>query len=99
MGIPISGASYIYEDNMSVIHNTSRYGSTPKRCNANAYRAICESVAMRESLTGHIRSEVNPADLLTKGVTGQKRKHLVSSALYETYIRNTNNGQEVLFLI
>ena len=31
MGVPISGASYIYGDNISVIHNTSKPESTLKK--------------------------------------------------------------------
>ena len=34
------------------------------------------SVAMGESLTWHIRSEDDSADLVTKVVTGCKRNHL-----------------------
>ena len=30
MGVPLSGPSYIYGENMSVIHNTQRPGSTFK---------------------------------------------------------------------
>ena len=76
MGIPISWPSYIYEDNMLDIHNTSKPESTlKKKCNAIDYYAIHESMTVRESLTEHIRSEDNPAELLTKAVTGQKRKH------------------------
>ena len=52
MGIPISGASYVYGDNMSVIHNTSKPDSTlKKKCNAIVYYAIHKSLAMGESLT------------------------------------------------
>ena len=43
MGIPISGGLYVYGDK--------------KKCNAIAYDAIHESVAMGEAFTGHIRSE------------------------------------------
>ena len=58
---------------MSVIHNTSKPKSTlKKKCNAIAYHAIHESMAMEETLTGHIRSEDKLADLLTKVVTGHK---------------------------
>ena len=79
MSIPLSGASYVYGDNMLVIHNTSKPESAlKKKCKAIAYHAVHESVAMGESLTWHIRSEDNPADSLAKVVTGQKRKHLVS---------------------
>ena len=56
MGIFISGASYVYGDNMSVIHNTSTPESKlKKQCNAIAYHAIHESMAMEETLTRHIR--------------------------------------------
>ena len=86
MGIPISGASYVYKGNMSVIHNTSKSELTlKKKCNAISYHAICKSMAMRETLTGHTRSENNPVDLLTKIVTGHKCKHLVSLLLYDIY--------------
>ena len=40
---------------------------------------------MGESLTGHLRSEDNTADLLTKVVTGQKGKHLVLLVLYDIF--------------
>ena len=76
MGIPISGASYVYGDNMSVtyvygdnmsvVHNTSKQESTLKKmCNAIAYHAIHESVEMGKILRGHIRYEDYPADLST----------------------------------
>ena len=84
MGIPISGATYVYQDHMLVIYNISKPESTlKKKCTAVAYHAIHESVAMGESMTGHMRSEDNRADLLIKMVTGQKRKHLVSLVLYD----------------
>ena len=83
MSIPILGASYIYEDNMSVIHNTSKPESTlEEKCNIIAWHAIHKSVTIGESLTGHVRSYDSPADLLTKVITGHKRKHLVSLVLY-----------------
>ena len=87
MGIPVSVASYIYGDSMSVINNTSKPESTMRnKCNAIAYHAIHKSVAIRESLTGHIRSEDNPADLLTKVVTSYERKHFVLLVLYDIYV-------------
>ena len=52
---------------------------------AIAYHVVCEPSAMGERLTGHVRSEDNPVDLLTKVVTGHKCKHLVSVLLYEIY--------------
>ena len=65
MGVPISGPSYVYGDNMSVIHNTQRPESTlKKKSNSICYHFIHEAVAMDECRTSHIRSEDNPADLV-----------------------------------
>ena len=90
MGIPMSRESYVYGDNISAIHNTSKLESTLKnKCNEIAYHAIHESVAMGETLTGHIRFQDNPADLLTKAFTEQKKRHLVSLVRYDIHDRDT----------
>ena len=85
MGVPISGPSYIYGDNMSVIHNTQRPESTlKKKSNSICYHAVREAVAMGECLTGHISTHENSADLATKIIGGgQKRNHLVGKVLYD----------------
>ena len=87
MGVPISGPTYVYGDNMSVIHNTQKPESTlKKKSNSICYHAIRESVAMEESLTGHIASQENPSDIASKLVpSGQLREHLVSKLLYDIY--------------
>ena len=86
MGVPISGPSFIYGDNMSVIHNTQRPESTlKKKSNSICYHAIRESVAMNESLTGHCPTDDNPADLNTKVLYGRKRRKFVSMLLYDIY--------------
>ena len=86
MGVSISGPSYIYGDNMSVIHNTQRPESTlKKKSHSLCYHAARESVAMGESLTGHIATDKNVADLLTKVLYGQKRKRIVGEILYDIY--------------
>ena len=86
MGVPIEGPSYIYGDNMSVIHNTQRPESTlKKKSNSICYHAMRESVAMGESLTGHVPTDENPSDLLTKVLTGRKREYHVSNILYDIY--------------
>ena len=78
MGVPILGPSYIYGDNMSVIHNTQCSESTLKKMSHSlCYHVACESIAMGESLTGHIVTDQNIADLLTKVLYGQKRKFIV----------------------
>ena len=85
MGVPLTGPSFIYGDNMSVIHNTQRPESMlKKKSNSICYHAIRESVAMGESLTAHIPTEENPADVCTKVLPGgTKRDHLLSLVLYD----------------
>ena len=47
MGVRISGPTYVYGDNMSVIHNTQRPESTlRKKLNSICYHAVRELVAM-----------------------------------------------------
>lgn len=85
MGVPISGPSYIYGDNMSVIHNTQRPESVlHKKSNQICYHMAREAVAMNECLTTHISTNDNPADLATKLISGgQKRDYLVGKLIYD----------------
>ena len=87
MGVPISGPSHVFGDNMSVIYNTQKPESTlKKKSNQICYHAVRESVAMGETLTGHIATAENPADLATKIIPGgQKRAHLVNKLLFDLY--------------
>jgi hypothetical protein len=98
MGVPLSGPTYIYGDNMSVIHNTQTPESTlKKKSNEICYHAVRESVAMNESRTGHISSEMNPADLGSKLVPpGAKRDRLVDMVLYDTHTGNSLHELEKL---
>ncbi len=85
MGVPISGPSYIYGDNMSVIHNTQKPESTlKKKSNSICYHAVREAVAMGECITCHISTHENVADLATKILPGgRKRDHLVGKVLHD----------------
>ena len=86
MGVPIDGPSLIYGDNMSVIYNTQRPESTlKKKSNFIAYHAVRESVAIFESLPGHVRTNDNSADLATKVLYGKKRRGMVLKLLYNIY--------------
>ena len=86
MGVEIDNPSYIYGDNMSVIHNTQRPESMlKKKSNSICYHAVRESVAMGEALTGHIGTNENVGDLATKVLYGQKRRYMVSQLLYDIY--------------
>jgi len=85
MGIEIDGPTYTYGDNMSVIHNTQRPESTlKKKSNSICYHVARESVAMGETLTAHMPTASNPADLATKVIpSGMKRDELTSMLLYD----------------
>jgi hypothetical protein len=86
MGIPLSGSTYIYGDNMSQVTNSSRPESTlKKKFNSICYHAIRESVAMGETLLTHIRTGENLADFLTKTSGGAKRRKLVSGVVHDIY--------------
>ena len=71
---------------MSVIHNSSKPESVlRKKSNSVCYHAVRESVAMGESLVGHIPSKESVADLLTKVLYEHKRRYLVSNILYDVH--------------
>ena len=71
---------------MSVIYNTSKPESTlKKKSNSICYHAIRESVAMGESMTAHVPTEYNLADLLTKVLYGLKKRRLVNDILWDVY--------------
>ena len=62
MGIPIDGPTYVYCDNMLVVHNTTKPESTlKKKSNAIAYHAVREAVAMGEILIAYINTKENIA--------------------------------------
>ena len=86
MGVPIDGPTYVYGDNMSVVHNTSKPESLlKKKSNSICYHFVREAVAMGECLIAHVRTENNWADLLTKVLFGRKRRRLVGGILFDIY--------------
>ena len=87
MGVSIEGPTQMYGDNMSTIHKTQHPEShLTKKSNSITCHAVRETVAMGELLTGHVKTDENPADLLTKVVgRGQKRKNLVQMYLYDVH--------------
>ena len=74
MSILTSGPSFIYGDNMSVVCNTSRPEPVlKKKSNSVCYHTVHQSVAMKESLVGHMPSKENVTDMMRKVLSGQKR--------------------------
>ena len=93
MGIAISGPSYIYGDNMSVVNNSSKPESTlNKKSNQVCYHAVREAVAMGECLITHVPTNDNLGDLATKLIPGGiKRSRLVDRLLYDVESKATLN--------
>ena len=87
IGVLIEGPTNMYGDNMSTIHNTQCPGSQLKKeSNSICYHVVREAVAMGELLTGHVRTDENPADILTSVMGGgQKKQKLVQMYLYDIY--------------
>jgi hypothetical protein len=85
MGVTIDGPTYVYGDNMSVVHNTKCPGSVvKKKSNVICYHAVLESAATRESIIGHVPYVNNPDDICTKAVPGgQKRDHTIVLLLHD----------------
>ena len=72
---------------MPTIHNTlCPESQLKKKSNHICYHEVREAVATGEMLTGHVRTDENPADILTNVVGGgQKRKNLVQMYLYDIH--------------
>ncbi len=86
MGILLSGPTYVYGDNKSQMTNSSRPELTlKKKCNSICYYAICESVAMGETLLTHIRTGENLEDFLAKTTNGAKCCKLVRGVVHDIY--------------
>jgi hypothetical protein len=85
IGVTLSGPTFVYGDNMSVVHNTQRPESVlKKKSNSLCYHMVRESAVMGESIIGHVPSVDNPADICTKVVAGgQKRNHLICLLLHD----------------
>jgi hypothetical protein len=84
MGVPLSGPSYLFGDNQSVISNTTAPESQlKKKSNSIAYHCVRESVASGELLTAYENTEANVSDIMTKCLSGgERRTKLVRRVLY-----------------
>ena len=79
MGVPISGPTYIYGDNMSVVNNATKPESTlKKKSNSIFYHAIRESVSMDGSRVTHIPTTQNCADLATTIIPGGMKSNALN---------------------
>jgi hypothetical protein len=84
MGIPLSGPSYVFSDNQSVLCNTTAPESMlKKKSNSIAYHCVREAVAMEEIVTAYEPTDSNLGDLMTKALPGREhRSWLIRRILY-----------------
>ena len=86
MSVPLTGPTYVYGDNMSVIYNTSRPELTlNKKSNSICYHAVREAVASGECLTTHCKTGDNYSDMMNKVLYGYKKRDKVSRILYDIW--------------
>ena len=84
MGVPLTGPTYAYGDNMSVTYNTSQPESTmKKKSNSFYYYAMREAVASGKCLTTNCKTGDNYSDMMTKALYGKKKRDNVSHILYD----------------
>ena len=89
MGIPINGPAFVYEDNQSVLANTTIPDSTlKKKSQSIAYQFVREAVARDEWRTAYVNTHENPADLLTKPLRVAEKRHtfvkMIMHHIFET---------------
>ena len=98
MGETLTGTTYVYGNNMSVIYNTSLPELTlKKKSNSICYHAMHEEVASGECLKTHYKTRDNYSDMMTKVLYGQKKQDNVSCILYDTW--DHEDGPETAKLI
>ena len=67
LGVPVHGKSYVFGDNESVVHSSSRpHARLHKRHNALSFHRVREAIAAGILSFNHIDGERNAADILSK---------------------------------
>jgi len=86
MGIQVQECAFIYGDNQSVLYNTTLPDSTlKKKSQSIAYHFVREGVARDEWRTTYINTNENPADLLTKPLSAEKRALFINMMMYHVF--------------
>ena len=83
LGCKIDGPVRLLGDNRGMIQNSALMSSQlKKKHNAISYHRIREAAAMGIAKLGHVRSEANLADILTKPLNGPKLHTLTKELLF-----------------
>lgn len=83
MGVPLRGPTNVFCDNKSVVTNSTLPQSTLKcKHNSILYHKTREAVAAGSCRIGKEKGETNLADILTKILSGIKKRRLCEHILY-----------------
>ena len=84
LGVPLSGPTAMLGDNMAVVLNTTVPSSQLKqKHNAIAYHRVREAIAAKIVHFAHIKSVDNIADTLTKPLSSDAYRRLLSPVLFQ----------------
>ena len=95
MGIPVNNPCFIFGDNKSVLWNTTVPDSMLKKKTASvSYHFVREGVSSDEWRTTYIKTNDNPADILTKNLpAGDNRYRKVRMCLYDINPKDDEFGR------
>ena len=100
MGMPCEGPSCVHGNNKSALCNTTMPDLTlKKKSQSIAYHLTREGVARDEWRTTHVNTLLNEADLLTKTLSGEKRKGFVRTILHHAFCSSYEACGEVILFV
>ena len=74
MDIPMDLPTYNFDDNQSVMANTSKsHSNLKKKSSSIAYHFVYESTVRDECRTAYLNTHHNPSNLLTKSLPGGEK--------------------------
>jgi len=87
MGIPMEKPTFIFDDNRSVLINSSKpHSSLKKKSSSIAFHFVREGVAKDEWRVAYLNTNLNCADMATKSLPGGEERALFTSyLLYYVY--------------
>ena len=92
LGVPMSGPSIMYGDNLAIFNNSAIPDDTlNKRHNTLSYHRVREAIAAQIIKFYHIDGKENPADVLTKFLDSRTWWYLLKSILH--WPKDNDNGK------
>ena len=94
LGVPLTGPSFMFGDNQSVVANTTLPSSSlKKKHNAIAYHKVRESIAAKLFHFVHVAGQANVADILTKPLGPKIHQRHVGPLLLQNPHQVSDHGE------